>query len=383
MTDLADIRGPARETRNAGPVVVGDAPVSVEPAPEPASVAKLAPEPAAPPPAPASAPDSSSGGGFFPLFLGGVAAALIGFALATFAVPDGWPRPEEPDPEIRSRLSALEENFGTVAGRLDMLEQSVAEAAVAPQPDTGLEAAVETLGGELETLRSEVAELSGNISDAGGPAPEMPDFTGAFNDQMAAFQAEVDRVTRAAEEEAAAARAEAEAVRAAAAQAERQAELRATAAEIEIALDTGAPFADALAGLDGVEVPAGLSDVAEDGIAPLSQLQRSFPEAARSALQAAARGPAEGAGAVERVAAFLLNQTNARSLQPREGDDADAILSRAEAALGTGDLGAALGELRALDDGPAAALGAWLERAEVRQAALDALETLSGSIDAM
>ena len=150
------------------------------------------------------------------------------------------------------------------------------------------------------------------------------DFTGAFNEQMSAFEAEIDRVTSAAEAEVEAARAEAEETRAAAEKAERQATLRAALSQIEVALDTGEPFAGELADLEGLDVPDVLAATAEDGVTPLSELQRTFPEAARSALRAATRGPQEGADPVDRLAAFLARADPTPLVGTRAGDDADA-----------------------------------------------------------
>ena len=59
-----------------------------------------------------------------------------------------------------------------------------------------------------------------------------------------------------------------------------------------------------------------------------------------------------------------------RVVEPREGDDVDAILSRAEAALRGGDIDSALAELGALPAVAAEKLTDWRARAEARAAAL-------------
>ncbi|MBV5276525.1 hypothetical protein JZU56_01410, partial [bacterium] len=61
-------------------------------------------------------------------------------------------------------------------------------------------------------------------------------------------------------------------------------------------------------------------------------LQASFPDSARTALEAALRANM-GESWSERVGNFLRTQVGVRSLTPRDGPDPDAILSRAEAAL--------------------------------------------------
>jgi len=61
---------------------------------------------------------------------------------------------------------------------------------------------------------------------------------------------------------------------------------------------------------------------------------------------------------------------------PREGDDADAILSRAEAAVRSGDLDAALSELSGLPDVAKSALSEWQSRAQTRLEAKTAADGL-------
>ncbi|MGB3556503.1 MAG: hypothetical protein WBA25_17880, partial [Jannaschia sp.] len=61
-------------------------------------------------------------------------------------------------------------------------------------------------------------------------------------------------------------------------------------------------------------------------------------------------------------------------LEPRDGDDADAVLSRAEAAIRAGDVATALTEVEALPDDARAELSDWIARAETRRAAQAALQ---------
>ena len=103
---------------------------------------------------------------------------------------------------------------------------------------------------------------------------------------------------------------------------------------IEGGLETGAPLGAALDDLADAlqsDVPAELADV-RDGVATLASLQASFPDYARAALATARRegasGEAEGG-----FTAFLRNQLDVRSVAPKDGDSADAVLSRAEAAF--------------------------------------------------
>jgi hypothetical protein len=122
------------------------------------------------------------------------------------------------------------------------------------------------------------------------------------------------------------------------------------------ALDSGQPFAAA--------VPT------------LHSLSQSFPEAARQGLEAALVANM-GNSWSERATNFLRAQTGARSLSPREGNDPDAILSRAEAALGRGDASAALAEVEALPEPAKQAMSGWIAAAQLR---LEAEKAVAGLV---
>ena len=142
---------------------------------------------------------------------------------------------------------------------------------------------------------------------------------------------------------------------------------------LRAALDTGAPYASATSMAD---LPPVLADHAETGLPSLTALKASFPDAARLALEAALRADMGGTWA-ERVTNFLRNQTGARSLTPREGNDPDAILSRAEAALNAADLPRALTEIQSLPPEAQTALQDWTTNAALRQSALEAMTALA------
>ena len=67
----------------------------------------------------------------------------------------------------------------------------------------------------------------------------------------------------------------------------------------------------------------------------------------------------------------------ARSLTPKDGNDPDAILSRAEAAIGSGDLNMALSELANLPEPARDAMTDWLGDAQIRLSVLEAVDSLS------
>ena len=148
---------------------------------------------------------------------------------------------------------------------------------------------------------------------------------------------------------------------------------------IRAAALSGAPYADALASLDGLAVDDLIRSRAEAGLPTLASLSDSFPDAARAALDASRRADV-GTGFGDKLANFLDVQTSARSLEPREGDDPDAVLSRAEAAVKSGDVAMALTELAGLPEVGRAEMADWLAHAQEYQAAETALADLSAAV---
>ena len=120
----------------------------------------------------------------------------------------------------------------------------------------------------------------------------------------------------------------------------------------------------------GVAVPQALT--AE--IVPLDQLQASFADAARAGLGASLGAGDTGGSALGN---FLRAQTGARSVEPREGGDPDAILSRADAAVARGDIAAALTEIDGLPEPGLAAMKGWTDQARAWQAASGAVAGLT------
>ena len=68
-------------------------------------------------------------------------------------------------------------------------------------------------------------------------------------------------------------------------------------------------------------------------------------------------------------------------MEPREGNDPDAVLSRAEAALREGRLTDALAELEALPEEGRAELSDWAGQAANRLAAVNAAQSLSETLN--
>lgn len=315
--------------------------------------------------------------------LGGLIAAVAGFAVAQL-VPNGWPlaatqtlsaqlasqavlitalqdqmanvaKPSPVDPAVSDRLAALEGraefDVKPVEDRISTLESRLSAIEKLPADGSGATAAaLAALQAEMQAMRDAAAQ------DTKGAALES-------QTQLQEAQTIAAETTKNADDLAASVR------------------RLAALGQLQSALDSGAPFAQVLAGLASEKdpVPAILADFADKGLPTLTGLQAAFAPAARLSLDAALRANM-GESWSERAASFLRSQTGARSLEPREGSDPDAVLSRAEAAVNAGDLTAALTELQALPPEAQPALADWRALAETRLAAETAVAALAATI---
>lgn len=397
--------------------------------------------PASPTPeAPANAAPQKSGGGFVPALLGGVIAAGIGFGTAVYMGGDILGGDDGVERALAAQgdsLAALDERLGELADAMAAPPDNGVDALGDRMVDRlgEVTARIETLAGSVNAVQGDVASLQDRFDglDAGlsdlagrlGSVERQPMAEGSEDAQaaVAAYEEDLQELRTALEEQtevnatlaaqleertaaaqaeidAAAARAEElqaqaeEQARIATEQAEEQARLateqadaraavaalREALASLDSALEKGAPFADPLAVLsEKGEVPQALTDAAADGVASLPDLRAAFPDLARDALDASIRETV-GDDVTGRAYAFLRAQTGLRSLEPRDGDDPDAVLSRAEAALREGDLATTLSELEQLPPTGQDVLSDWMARAEQRRAVTEAATTLADTL---
>lgn len=291
---------------------------------------------------------------FVPLVLGGLIAAALGFGLAK-AIPGGWPVQD---------TSALEGEVARQAQEITALRDQIASAAA---PDLSpleqrLAALENAPSGTLE-LQAQIDNLRGQLTQ-GTLAPDIQAVIDQTEAQLTKTREQAEAMQQQAEATA------------------RAATTAASLTRIAAALDSGTPYGTALDSLReaGLEIPEPL-EANVDGLPPLTTLQASFPEAARAGLEASLRADM-GASWAERVGSFLRTQTGARSLSPREGNDPDAILSRAEGALADGDLAKTLDEIAALPLEGQGAMSDWRTEAERRIEAVAALATLNTAAEA-
>lgn len=324
------------------------------------------PEQTAPPAAPAR-----RSGVLGPL-LGGALAAIGGFALSHFNAL-GLVAPDQ-----SAEVAVLGQRLDAAVAALESGQAGL---------ESGLRQGIDDLAARISALEAAPAVDTSGLTDLDRrlkAIEAMPSGGDASTAALAAKLAELERKLAAlpeggagtAEVDAALARlaeVEAEAkARAAEAEAAAQAAAQARALEeLATAVASGAGFEGELAAVADPDLQAALSAHVA-GVAPISQLQADFPAAARAALQLARANDTE-AGWGARILDFLGAQTGARSLTPREGTDPDAILSRAEFALGEGRLADALAELGTLDPGVRGPLDGWIAAAEARLAVDTAL----------
>lgn len=372
-----DQTGPPDEDARSVESDVGDG----EPSPETERFSHIETEPD---PEVASAPVSAEAvvdrrGGFGAAFAGGLVAAILGFLAAKAdlidpLLPPGW-RSADMSAAISgldARIAANSAQVTDIADRMDAI--SVPD--IAP-----LAARMDDLGARIAPVSEEVAQMRGTLDAIDMRLTELekrPLVEGVSPSAIAAYERELDALRDAVAQqrtEVVALIDEARALDSSAAEAARQAAIQTILTRLLSALDEGVPFTSIVDELDalGQDVPAQLANVSGDGVVTLSSLQSTYPAAARQALKDARAADRDGD---KGLGAFLQRQLGARSVEPRDGDDPDAILSRAEAAVTNGQLRTALDELSALPDAAKPAMEDWMARADQRLAALEAAAAL-------
>ncbi len=336
-------------------------PGAVEPPTDAEDQSSAHPEPVAPAPGTTTIVKR---GGVLPTILGGVIAAAIGAGATIYALPmlppgwlPGWLSGPGQDPvidEMTTMLATQSKQIEALTSELNRLKS-----APLPAPDlSGVQTLIDRIGAEARANKQAVSALQDKI--AAWPA--------AMGEGAA--QASVEAAARAAQERI---EAQARKLRDQSEAAARAAMAQAAVVRVKAALDSGAPLASALADLQAAG--ASTPDALRGNIASLQKLQADFPQAARQALGAARKADA-GHTIGNRLGAFLLSQAGARSLTPKEGNGPDAVLSRAQAKLDSGDLKAALAEIATLPEAAQTPLADWKSAARKRVAALDALTQL-------
>ena len=370
-TPAPDTVAPQVDMAMPPPTLTPHAAPAPDPLPEPAEPLQepAAPEPViAPTPEPAAAPRTAEKrqSVFFPMLLGGLIAGGIGYGVAY--------------------MQFGQTGTADIAGLRSQIETLQADAANAAPPD--LSAVTQQISDLSTRVDDRLAALDDRITQASQQTPAIgeeaqQEAVAQLSDQIAAQQAELEQQRADLQAQLDATRAEAEAIQQDAVDAARAEMARAALARVQGAIESGAPMQQQLDDLGGAltdPVPDALTAVAE-GTPTLATLREIFPDAARAAL-AAARDAGEAGDSAGAFGTFLRSQLNVRSVAPRDGTDADAILSRAEDALRNGRLNDALAEIATLPPSARAAMSDWTTQAEARAAAVDAADRLDASLTA-
>lgn len=344
-------------------------------------------------PTPAPTPAAARKGGFWPLAFGGAVAAGLGAAATIYALPQlpaGWlPQATATATDGPAIDEAALMQAASDAGR------DAAEEVLAAAPDAAPAELPADLLARIDALEQQAATPTDDTPADGASA--APDGLAALQQRLDDQQARLDELearpafdpqateqarqqieTTAAEvrETLDAARSEAQQLQDEAAESTRRAQAVAAVASLQSALDAGVTPDQARDTLEGAGIQTPEALQAE--IPSLTTLQSGFAEAARASLRASLQQQAaQGQGNV--LTNFLRAQTGARSTAPREGDDPDAVLSRAGADVQAGRITDAVTLIGTLPEPALAApaMADWLTGATAYSRAQAALSDLS------
>lgn len=337
--------------------------------------------------------------GFVPALIGGILAAVLGFLAARADLVDQFLPKALQSGASTAEIAALRDEVSAHGAAISDLRADIDGL---PIPDLGpletgladLTARIDPLTERLDNVTAQLEQIQTRVAPMDDRLTELekrPLTQGVSQSAIAAYERELQTLQssvadqraemQALVEQARQMEADARAKEDRAAIAAQKALNRTAVAQLRAALDSGRPYNDQVQLLENndVAVPAVLTDSAEAGVATIAALQTDFPPAARNALAAVRAQSIDGSHS---FGTFLQRQLGARSVAPRDGNDPDAILSRAEAALTNGDLSRALEEIDSLPDAAKPPLAEWRERAENRLAAIRAADDLAQSLNA-
>ncbi len=309
-------------------------------------------------------------GGFFPTVLGGLVAGAIGFGASQFLM--------SAQSDDGGAIAAVKKQLEKQSGALNALDTSVQALSAGSDLEeirADFEASIGSMTDRIAALEGQLAEIArAPVGDAGVSGAAFAAMQRELQELQAALENQrttIDKISQLVSTEERNAESAAQATL-----------RRAALTRVQTALDAGLGFAPALADLEatGVSVPAALGEVAENGVPSLTALTESYPAAGRAALEAS-RAASEEAGESSGLGSFLRNQLGARSLEPREGNDPDAVLSRVEAATREGRLMDALAEIEALPEAGRAELSEWSGQVARRLKAVTAAQELGEKLN--
>jgi len=342
---------------------------------------------------------------FAPMLLGGLVSGALGFGAATYYFINQPSAEAQILKEAQATLSEQQAQLEAANSRISGLSEaikvmktdtSIAEALagltksteISEQKDVELAQTASGLADTVSGIDTRLAALEKlPVTEAGGMTSKA---AAAYERELQAMRAllqtqrsDIEKLAADATARIQAAAEKAQTLEQSAGATAKMTAQRVAISRLQSALDNGAAFEGPLSNLAAtgdIEIPQVLKDAAKIGVPSLASLQEGFPIAARAALTASLKATT-GDGALGKLGSFLQSQVGGRSLEPRDGDDADAVLSRAEAAIGRGDIQGAVALVGALPEAAQAAMSDWLVAATTRHAAMDAIKTLAAGLN--
>ncbi len=292
---------------------------------------------------------------------------------------------------LASRVDGtLDQKLETIDTRIASLESGAAAAGTVDGTDTGAAGTGTVAGsgdgalaGEVASLRASLADLTTRIESLSGETAEITDLKSRLGD----LDSEVSALSTAT--------ADLDTLRSDVATLNE----RATDPRAAFALAVGQLREDVLAGgsysetlatadslaPDDADSKAALATLATwetDGVATRARLADALNAAAYEAVEESRRDAAQGW--FDKTVAELASIVSIRRVDGESGGaGADDVTARAEARLRQNDLAGAIDEMASLTGAAAEAAAGWLEMARARQAAEQAVDTLSARALAM
>jgi len=337
---------------------------------------------------------------FVPMLLGGIVSGAIGFGAAYYLFTSNLLTNGVTVADIQTELSAeIENNSDRISQNTTVTkEQDAALQAIASRLDaiddkfehlTDSLAATSSLSDALDSLNTRVESieaLAADMSQVVAKLEKRPVAATLSNEVIEAYNSEVSKLmeTMAAQrKEVETLLDEANAEKARTSEIARNTQARITLNALQTAFNSGQGFAAELeefSKLSTNPIPSNLLEIAATGVTGLETLSDAFPEAARGA-SAAERSGDSYDGTTQSLLGFLKSQVQARSVTPKEGTGADAVLSRAEAALRGGQLEIAVKEVQTLQSPAKEAMEVWQSKAQERLNLIEALNSLSAGFE--
>ncbi len=322
--------------------------------------------------------------GLLPLFAGGLLVGGIGFGAAM--VPSYF-NPRDPIAPVLATQNQLSE-------KIEAQSTEIEEIQARPTP-VDLSGEVAALADSVIAFRTDLAALkAAQVAQARSLSERIdslekrrlvegvsPLAVAGYERELAQLRENISQLANDATNKIEEAKALAEVIEGNAAKLSRDGMVIYALTAIQAAVESGASYTvalDDLVAATNIGLPASLVENAPNGVASLSILQKQFPVAARAALKLAReeQGLAEGENG---VLAFLKTQLGVRSLNAKGGGSADAVLSRAQAAVDVGDFAVALSEIATLSSVGQDALQGWSLVATLRLQVLAALQEFSST----